>query len=279
MNFIIDKNLYYFGIYDSDHTFLNTTVTKKRLVDCYEIEIYDQNGGTTYINEKPYEIRAGKIICSKPGDYRYSKLPLKTYYLKISDGDTDIQRFLKTLEPEMQVSDTKAYTCIIDEMLFSFASNDTFARHSGFFKILSLLKNDFANHLLYRSCNDQPNADTISNAIKYIESNYYRKCTLKDIAKAVHLTPVYFHGVFKKAIGKTPYEFLESIRIGKAKKMLISSNVQSTDFTKIASDCGFSSQSYFNHAFKRVTGMTPGEYQKRCLNMYYSHHGKRKPVK
>jgi AraC-like DNA-binding protein len=57
----------------------------------------------------------------------------------------------------------------------------------------------------------------------------------------------------------------EEQRIKKAANMLLT-----TDYTltKIAYECGFSSQSYFSYAFKRRMNVTPREYAKKVFNKY-----------
>ena len=77
------------------------------------------------------------------------------------------------------------------------------------------------------------------------------------ISARFNLSPIHFHNIFKVAVGSTLRDYLEEQRIKKAINLLTS-----TDYTltKIAFECGFSSQSYFSYVFKRKMKVTPREY-------------------
>lgn len=105
----------------------------------------------------------------------------------------------------------------------------------------------------------------ISNAITYVNENITSDLSLENIANHVGFSSIHFHKIFKRAVGKTLHEYVEDQRIRKAANMLVT-----TDYTltKIAYECGFSSQSYFSYAFKRKTKKTPGEYKKEIFKNY-----------
>lgn len=273
MNFEINKENYFVGVFDSSNTFPEKKVTDNRRVECYEIEIYTENGGTSYVNDVPHKIRVGLMLVSKPGDHRYSELPLRTNYIKISTADDELRDFLDGLPTEMLTTVPEVYSEIIKEMLCAEASDDEFLFHSEFFKLLSMLKKDSERYKLLYANADSVRRDAVSRALDFIEKNFTKKCTLAEIAESAHLSEIYFHSVFKSAIGKTPYEYVSSLRIEEAKRRLLTSYSEKSGFSDIALDCGFSSQSYFNHAFKRSTGMTPGEYRKKNLDKYLSYGG------
>ena len=273
MNFEINREHYFVGVFDSANTVPEKKVTDGRTVDCYEIEIYTENGGTSYVNGVPYKIRVGLVLVSKPNDYRYSELPLRTNYIKVRAVKGELQAFLCELPTELITTAPELYAEIIKEMLCAEASDDEFIFHSGFFRLLSMLKKDSERYKLLYENADTTRRDAVSLGLDFIERNFTKKCTLSDISKHVHLSQIYFHTVFKSAIGKTPYEYVNSLRIEEAKRRLLTSYSEKTGFSDIAFDCGFSSQSYFNHAFKKSTGMTPGEYRKKNLEKYLSYGG------
>ena len=190
-----------------------------------------------------------------------------------SETKGELNDFLSTLPSELITPTPELYAEIIKEMLCAEASDDEFLFHSGFFRLLSMLKKDSERYKLLYENADTTRRDAVSLGLDFIERNFTKKCTLSDISKHVHLSQIYFHTVFKSAIGKTPYEYVNSLRIEEAKRRLLTSYSEKTGFSDIAFDCGFSSQSYFNHAFKKSTGMTPGEYRKKNLEKYLSYGG------
>ncbi len=67
--------------------------------------------------------------------------------------------------------------------------------------------------------------------------------------------------LFHDEIGKTPHEYLTSLRIKTAKKLLISRRVSNHSVTAIANMAGFYDVSYFSRIFKKATGVSPKEYR------------------
>ena len=80
---------------------------------------------------------------------------------------------------------------------------------------------------------------------------------MKDIAKAMTYSKEHFCRLFKSHF-KVPFTtYLTQFRIEKAKMMLLQESS-----TKVAEQCGFSSQSNFAKAFKDHVGVTPSKYRK-----------------
>ena len=64
--------------------------------------------------------------------------------------------------------------------------------------------------------------------------------------------------MFKKNANTTPTEYIISIRLSNAKKLLVESNLT---VAQIAELCGFNDASYFSYYFRRRFGMKPSEYR------------------
>jgi AraC-like DNA-binding protein len=96
----------------------------------------------------------------------------------------------------------------------------------------------------------------VKSACRYILERAAERITLDDIAKCVNLSRYYFLRVFHKEIGILPHAYLESVRISKAKRLLKKGNT----INQVAYEAGFSDQSHFTNCFKRLIGITPGQY-------------------
>ncbi len=83
--------------------------------------------------------------------------------------------------------------------------------------------------------------------------------TLKEMADELFLSVSQFSTIFKEGTGKTFVEYLTEVRLKEAKKLL-----KQTDLMvyEIAEKVGFNDPHYFSIAFKKHTGMRPGEYRK-----------------
>ncbi len=94
--------------------------------------------------------------------------------------------------------------------------------------------------------------------LEYIEGNLHRNITLSELAGLVELTPRYFCGAFKQAMGRPPHQFQIEQRVERAKTLLLEAESALTD---IALMVGFNSQSHLNDYFRRIVGVTPARYR------------------
>ncbi len=95
--------------------------------------------------------------------------------------------------------------------------------------------------------------------LKYMADNY-QTVTLESIAAEFGYSPAYFSTMFKKTLSVTFSEKLLELKIERAKRLLIS-----TDLTieEIALRTGFTEKSYFHRSFKNRIGMTPRTYREQ----------------
>ncbi|NUM81920.1 helix-turn-helix domain-containing protein [bacterium] len=90
----------------------------------------------------------------------------------------------------------------------------------------------------------------------YIADNYTETISLDELSTLSGLSPFYLLRVFRKETGLPPYEFLINVRIERAKRLLI----RRIPIAVVAHSTGFADQSHFTRFFKRLTGVTPGQY-------------------
>lgn len=81
---------------------------------------------------------------------------------------------------------------------------------------------------------------------------------LGQLAAIASLNPSYFVRAFKAEYGISPYAYLVQLRVGIARKLLI----DGIPISNIASICQFYDQSHFTKYFRKIFGITPGEYKK-----------------
>lgn len=94
-----------------------------------------------------------------------------------------------------------------------------------------------------------------SNFSNRIYQKYYaRQICLEDIAEYAGVSRVYLSQIFKKETGKNISDYLVEYRLGKAKELLLNSNLK---IYTIAELCGFGSAQYFNKIFKKMNGISP----------------------
>jgi AraC-like DNA-binding protein len=81
----------------------------------------------------------------------------------------------------------------------------------------------------------------------------------RDVAKQVRLSPAAFSRFFKRSVGKTYVSYLNELRIGRACRELIETDM---NITEIAFRAGFNNLSNFNRRFRRMKNLTPRAYRR-----------------
>ena len=94
----------------------------------------------------------------------------------------------------------------------------------------------------------------------YIDSNYKKDISAKDVAGILGYSDVYFSKVFKQLFDDNFINYLTKIRIDRAKVLLkdISFNIK-----EVGKSVGYADSNYFTKVFKRSIGMSPSEYRNR----------------
>jgi len=98
----------------------------------------------------------------------------------------------------------------------------------------------------------------LEKAFEYMNNNYSKEVSLRDIAKLVNMSEVSFSRFIKKRIGTTFIDSLNEIRLGHASRMLIDTT---HSIAEISYNCGFNNISNFNRIFKKKKNCTPREFR------------------
>ena len=98
----------------------------------------------------------------------------------------------------------------------------------------------------------------IREALRIMSERYSEPLPLAEVANAIGLSPNYLSMLFKKIVGVSFREQLNRIRVEESKYLLLYTNYP---LAEIAIAMGFTDQSYFNHIFKRLVGISPGQFR------------------
>jgi AraC family transcriptional regulator len=99
----------------------------------------------------------------------------------------------------------------------------------------------------------------LRRVLDYIAQHLGEDIAVAQLANVACLSPFHFARMFKAAMGVAPHRYVSQRRLENA-MMLLAAGKQS--LSDIALSCQFSSQASFNRAFRRATGITPGEYRR-----------------
>ena len=95
---------------------------------------------------------------------------------------------------------------------------------------------------------------------RYLQQHYQEAVRLNDLAQAVDLSPRKLLRLCNQAWGLPPHRYLIQLRVERAKRLI----ADGASLCAVAADTGFADQSHLNRHFKRVVGITPGQYQQGC---------------
>jgi two-component system response regulator YesN len=123
---------------------------------------------------------------------------------------------------------------------------------------ISTALNEFIE-LVYKS-QDAKKVTQVTPVINYIDANYNKPITLDEVARISHLSVSRLAHVFKEQMGITIIDYLTSVRIERAKQLLLATNQSCTE---ICFQVGYNNQSYFTRTFKDLVGMPPREFRAR----------------
>ncbi len=102
--------------------------------------------------------------------------------------------------------------------------------------------------------------EQLSPALQWIEDNYPRDISLRDLADRIRVSPQYLCLLFQKALGIRPFEYLARFRIRKAKELLLQE--PDLEINEISRRVGFEHPSYFIKVFKRHETVTPKTFRR-----------------
>lgn len=102
----------------------------------------------------------------------------------------------------------------------------------------------------------------IKEAISFVEQNFQNDISVEDIAAVCGLNRSYFSKLFKKAVGKSPQEFLLNYRMVKATELLKLTTLAVGDVGRAV---GYSNPLHFSRAFKQIYGVSPRTWRYQAL--------------
>jgi len=118
--------------------------------------------------------------------------------------------------------------------------------------------------LLRRSFNHResslPDTPPASSLRRLLDQHVSSAVSIRDLAQQVHMSESHFSHQVKALLGVAPKTYVREQRIARARELLLSTALS---VEEIAALLGYDAPTSFFRAFKRVTGLTPGEFRQR----------------
>lgn len=173
---------------------------------------------------------------------------------------------LNTLEDNIS-SEQKNKYLTIRELLICMLENselEDFPKNlkvmSSLYELLFVLFNNFSyNKKISSTIDTQKYLERMSKITSYIKKHFQEELPLAEVAYEFNFSPPYFSRFFKRYMGITFTEYLNSIRLDDAYRMLMNTDIP---ITEIAYSSGFPNIKSFSSLFKKTYNTTPLQYRK-----------------
>ncbi len=137
------------------------------------------------------------------------------------------------------------------------AHEQTYAQHIGLI-ILFELRNALLGKREAPALRGGLTGHQLNRVRDYVTATLSKDISLSELAGLINQSRFHFIRAFKKTIGTTPYQFVLSSRIERAKELLTEPN---SSIAAVARSVGFHSALQLDRAFHRLVGMTPSSYR------------------
>lgn len=233
----------------------------------YVLGIIAEGSRNMTVKNIDYCARAGDVIVFSPYQ-NHACLPdgnaaLSYYGLNVSSKimeerclELTGKKFLPAfVSPLLQDEELYSYIYQLNQLIFE--ESKEFQKEELF---LCLIERLLRRHGFVQeddSQKDCANPSSIEKVCSYIDENFDRHISLNDLCDIACQSKSTLLRTFTREKGVTPYRYLETVRINKARQLL----EDGLNPAEAALNTGFSDQSHFNRYFTMFTGLTPALYR------------------
>lgn len=245
--------------------------------DFFELVYVRRGGGIHRIHGRPYPIIAGDVYLMQPGEphvYTVDHGVVHIYNLLFQPtlfqpGDWQQLSVLPGLAPFLAVNGSVRHKLTLRpphdhavEALCERIASELTRRETGYALLaraltLELLLTLNRLAVAYHG-GDGPEPGPVGTTVAYLHAHLAEPIAMEDLALETGLSANYLGECFKAELGQTVTEYLNRLRVDRARDLLDRTEDSVTD---IALSTGFDSISYFGKIFRRLTGHTPREYR------------------
>lgn len=151
------------------------------------------------------------------------------------------------------------YEALLDE-LYAIAESSVYVRDMKIMEkltsLLVLLMEESWNPQKRKTASKKQNLQSIK---EYLDQHYTEPLSLDQLAGKFYINKFYLTRIFKEQFGVSISRYLLEARITRAKQLL-----RFTELTveAVGAECGMSDANYFSRVFKKLEGISPGEFRK-----------------
>ena len=250
----------------------------------HELVIVVAGEGRHITPAESYTLSAGDIFLIKPGNphgyaveqdfalYNILYFPEKLNLPLFDLADEPGFRAFFELEPELRrqfgfrkhfrlgKTPLEELALIVERMQRELETSEPgheFRAVSLFMRLIERISRICSNSALYRE-NDE--LFRLSEVVSFLERHRREPLTVRELAEHAAMSPATLNRAFRRAVGRSPLNYLNDIRLSEA-QLLLRENPE-LSIADVAGKCGFTDSNYFSRLFKKRNGHTPRDYRR-----------------
>ena len=261
------------GIYKFEKTFLgegDIRVNRKKgdtsfythRHDYYEILLYRGCDGTCHVNGKEYSITESCLFLLTPGDFHridaHNNEAAESIVVSFSESVADRELLTKlAFSPRVWYGPS---SCLIQlmEALHDSYLHPREGHEIRQYHILGVILCDILENSQSILSESRCISPAVSRVMTEVLTDVSADISLAGVAASCGMTPSYFSDLFHRETGKRFKEWLNSVRVEYAKRLLEEKEML---ILEVGYECGYNTPSQFIKMFKRETGVTPSAYR------------------
>lgn len=240
------------------------SVDKGRVLNEYQLIYITQGQGRfTSKSGSPTAVREGNLFLLFPGEWHSyhpdPKTGWKEYWIGFNGREIttrDMEGFFTRESPVLEVG---LRNDIVE--LYEKAITVASEQQSGFQQMLAGIVDNLLGMAYFYNRNHTFKAPGISekiNEAKHLIHDQYSSITPQKVADELFMSYSNFRKVFKQYTGFSPAQYIQDVRMNKAKEILTNTTLT---VKEIAFSQGYENYEYFLTAFRAKTGVSPSEYR------------------
>ena len=239
----------------------------KHYHNCYEIYIMLSGSRIMVIDDESFSAESGDVFLIPPGRVHHtSGIKYERVVIYFSEKFIDCfftNGFKKTLLECFEVNGIKMQYYLgnlagICDKLADFTNKNKKEEIAITLAELLLLLRENMNKIIENK-KEKDVGYMVADIVNFIGENYTLIENIGEIATKFSISREYLCKIFKRQTGFTVISYLNTLKLEKARRMLLSTNKK---ITEILVMCGYSSATYFGKLFAEKYGMSPREYRK-----------------
>lgn len=234
--------------------------------DFYVIGFIEGGKRHLWCKGQEYDLHTGDLILFNPRDNHYCS-PIGGELLDYRALNIRPETMLKAAK---EITGKDCAPCFTQNVVYQseaaiavgevydaiLADGPRLQKEEAFFYLLEQILQEYAAP--FESLAPTEPDEQIKKLCTYMEQHYADNISLDTLLSMTSFGKTYLLRSFTRQLGVSPYRYLQTIRIDRAKKLL----EQGVEPIEAADRTGFSDQSHFTNFFKSFIGLTPKQYQR-----------------